>query len=93
MSRRLTLFACFAVLVGVFLASCDTDGEQKRSIVTVSSMNNNAPFFSDVLDQGDTLYVGGVPYTVDDFVKEDLAQEKCLLPETRTTGPRNGVLE
>ena len=88
MSRRLTLFACFAVLVGVFLASCDTDGEQKRSIVTVSSMNNNAPFFSDVLDQGDTLYVGGVPYTVDDFVKEDLAQEKCLLPGTNRTGPR-----
>lgn len=72
MSRKLTLFACFAVLVGVFLASCDTDGEQKRSIVTVSSMNNNAPFFSDVLEQGDTLYYPpGVPFTQDDFVKED----------------------
>jgi hypothetical protein len=72
MNRKITLFACLALVVGVFLASCNDAGENGRAVVTVSSMNNNAPFFSDVLDQGDTLYFPpGTAFIDDDFVRED----------------------
>jgi hypothetical protein len=65
MSRKISLFVCFAAMIGVVLVGCN-DEENKRSVVTVSSMNLNAPFFSDVIDQGDSLQS-----TSDDFVAED----------------------
>jgi hypothetical protein len=77
MNRKITLFACLALVVGVFLASCNDAGENGRAVVTVSSMNGNAPFFSDVLEQGDSLFfppggpLAGLPLTLDDFVGED----------------------
>jgi hypothetical protein len=71
MKRKLT---AFAVVIGVFMlfvASCQNESEENRAVVIVSSINDNGPFFSDVLEQGDTVYVAGIPYTVDDFISED----------------------
>lgn len=65
----LFLFA-FSVLVAL-LVSCD-DSEDTRSIVTVASINDNQPFFSDVLAQGDSVYdKSGIAVTRDDYVAED----------------------
>lgn len=60
-----------AVMVSL-LASCNDDLEDTRSIVTVASINENEPFFSDVLSQGDSVYdKSGVAITRDDYVVED----------------------
>ncbi|MFQ5511393.1 MAG: hypothetical protein ACE5EO_06040 [Candidatus Krumholzibacteriia bacterium] len=71
MNRKLVVFTFVMALAMVVVASCQNDPEDNRAVVTVSSINNNAPFFSDVLEQGDTLFVGGAPFTQDDFVEED----------------------
>jgi hypothetical protein len=76
MNRKILFFMCFIAVVGIFLASCNNDSEENRAVVTVASINGNAPFFSDVLDQGDTVYVAGtiIPYRADDFVREDYVE-------------------
>ena len=76
MNRKVLFFMCFIAVVGIFLASCNNDSEQNRAVVTVASINDNAPFLSDVLDQGDTLYYAGttIEYVDDDFVVEDLVE-------------------
>jgi hypothetical protein len=71
MKRKLTAFAVIIGIFAIFVASCDNESEENRAVVIVSSINDNAPFFSDVIEQGDTIYVGGLPYTVDDFIAED----------------------
>lgn len=71
MNRKLTAFAVMIGIFAVFVASCENEQEENRAVVIVSSINENAPFFSDVLEQGDTVYVAGLPYTVDDFISED----------------------
>lgn len=59
-------------LVIAFLASCNSDPEEKRSVVTVVSINDNQPFFSDVLAQGDSVYdKDGDAVTRDDYIEED----------------------
>jgi hypothetical protein len=71
---------CFIAVTGIFLASCNNDSEENRAVVTVASINGNAPFFSDVLEQGDTLCANDVCppagswYTADDFVGEDYVE-------------------
>ena len=70
MKRKSIFFIALIVVTSVVLAACNSD-ETNRAVVTVASMNANGPFFSDVLDQGDTLFVGGVPFVADDFVQED----------------------
>lgn len=80
MSRKITVFACLIALGTVFLASCN-DQENKRAVVTVSSINSNSPFFSDVLDQGDSLQSAA-----DDFVREDWC------PVIFQNRPYNGVV-
>ncbi len=71
MKRKLTAFAVVIGVFALFVASCQNESEENRAVVIVSSINENVPFFSDVLEQGDTVYVGGLPYTVDDFITED----------------------
>jgi hypothetical protein len=71
MKRKLTAFLVVIGIFAVFVASCDNESEENRAVVIVSSINENLPFFSDVLEQGDTVYVAGIPYTVDDFISED----------------------
>ena len=71
MKRKLTAFVVIIGVFALFVASCDNESEENRAVVVVSSINENVPFFSDVLEQGDTVYVAGLPYTVDDFITED----------------------
>ena len=85
MNRKITVFMGLLGIFVVLLGSCNNDSEENRSVVIVSAMNGNAPFFSDVLDQGDTLYVGGVPFTQDDFVQED------WIPVTFFNRPFNSI--
>ncbi len=72
MRSRISLFFFLAVSFMVVLASCNSGPEEKRSIITVSSINENQPYFSDVLSQGDSVYdKSGVPILRDDYVEED----------------------
>lgn len=71
MKRKLMAFAVTMGIIAIFVASCNNESEENRAVVIVSSINENVPFFSDVLEQGDTVMVGGLYYTVDDFVAED----------------------
>jgi len=52
--RLLVFVAAMAVAVAIQV-SCDNEPEQNRSVVSVASLNENAPLFSDVLDNGDSL--------------------------------------
>jgi len=72
MLRKLIICLCALTAFVSLLASCDSNSEQKRAVITVFSMNDNEPFFSDVLAQGDSVYdISGAPIQRDDFVKED----------------------
>jgi hypothetical protein len=68
MKRKFFLFLALVGLAAVLASSCNTTSEEHRSVVSVSSINDNAPFFSDVLDQGDSIKV---TQTGDDFIQED----------------------
>jgi len=52
--RLLVFVAAVAVAVAI-LVSCDNDPEQNRSVMSVASINENSPLFSDVLDTSDSL--------------------------------------
>ncbi len=55
-NRIIVLTASLAVIYGVF-AGCDTGSQNsERSIITVSSLNNNSPGLVDVLCQGDSIF-------------------------------------
>jgi hypothetical protein len=76
MSRRIKVAALFSALVlGAFIVSCSEDSNyDQRTVVFVSSINENAPFLSDVLNQGDSLYMPHsttVYKTDDDYIQED----------------------
>ncbi len=72
MSKKLLGFLCVLGIVVAFLMSCDSDGEEKRTVITVAAINDNAPVFSDVLEQGDSVYrENGTPVIIDDFIRED----------------------
>jgi hypothetical protein len=71
MKRKLMAFAVTMGIIALFVASCQNESEENRAVVIVSSINENVPFFSDVLEQGDTVMASGVYYTRDDFISED----------------------
>jgi hypothetical protein len=71
MKRKILAFVFVASILALFAVSCQNESEENRAVVTVASINENTPFFSDVVEQGDTLFLGGSVYTVDDFVLED----------------------
>lgn len=63
-----------ALVLAVILMSCtDESNYDQRTVVYVASMNDDAPFLCDVLNQGDSLYErDGVTYkTDDDYITED----------------------
>ena len=75
MNRKLLGFLCVLGIVVAFLVSCDSDGEEKRSVITVASINENVPVFSDVLEQGDSVYrEDGTAVTIDDYIREDYVE-------------------
>jgi hypothetical protein len=55
MRTRLLVFVAAVAIAVAILASCDNEPEQNRSVVSVASINDNTPLFSDVLDNGDSL--------------------------------------
>lgn len=62
------------VAVWFFVMGCDEDSNyDSRTVVYVSSINDNAPYLSDVLNQGDSIYDqnGTTVVTNDDYVEED----------------------
>jgi hypothetical protein len=71
MKRKILAFSFVVGVLAIIAASCENGSEENRAVVIVSSINENVPYFSDVLEQGDTVLVGGLPYTVDDFITED----------------------
>ena len=73
MNRKLILFVLVVGVFSAFVASCQNESEENRAVVTIASINGNIPFFSDVIEQGDTLYFPAypTPYLADDFVRED----------------------
>jgi len=72
MSKKLLGFLCVLGIVVAFLLSCDSDGEEKRTVITVAAINDNVPVFSDVLEQGDSVYrENGTPVLIDDYIRED----------------------
>ena len=90
MNMKLAVYICLMLAVTAFLASCVDNGEENVIVVTTSSINNGGPVFSDVLDQGDTLFLGGAPYTPDDFLMEDVIAISFLARKYNkimTTGP------
>lgn len=63
------MFASIAVFIG-----CDADSTyHQRTVVYVSNFNDGSPYFADVLNQGDSIYVGETTrYKIeDDYVEED----------------------
>jgi hypothetical protein len=75
LSKKYAALALVTVLsVGAVLIGCDENSNyDARTVVFVESINENAPFFSDVLNQGDSLFMpDGVTYkTDDDYIEED----------------------
>lgn len=65
LKRFLTLSLIAGIALGSLVA-CDSDPEQGRSVVAISSFNCGVPLFSDVLEQGDDL-----GSAADDFIAED----------------------
>ncbi len=69
--KPMLFLLAFGLMIGL-LSSCNDEGEDTRSVVTVASLNENRPFFSDVLAQGDSVYRRDFsPVETDDYVAED----------------------
>ena len=72
MGKRFLVVTFIIGALLVFLAGCDNDPEQMRSVVTVASLNNNASLMSDVLEQGDEVVDDdGIVVLDDDYIAED----------------------
>ena len=73
--KKLAAFALISLVAVWFLAmGCDEDSNyDSRTVVYVSSVNANAPYMSDVLNQGDSIRTedGAGWVTNDDYVEED----------------------
>jgi hypothetical protein len=73
--KKLTALALISLITVWFLAvGCDEDTNyDARTVVYVASVNENAPFLSDVLNQGDSVRTrdGSSFVTNDDYVEED----------------------
>ncbi|MBU8920454.1 MAG: hypothetical protein KOO63_01220 [Bacteroidales bacterium] len=76
-TRKLTTLAVITMIViGALSAGCDNDNNyDERTVVYVSNVNEGYPFISDVLNQGDELFIEDDPangYNIgDDYIIED----------------------
>ncbi|MCD6380205.1 hypothetical protein J7M07_07160 [bacterium] len=85
MIMMLSIATCGAILMG-----CDSESTyQQRTVVYVSNINEGAPYMSDVLNQGDSLYYTDsfVYKTVDDYVVEDIVTVNF------TNRPYSGIVD
>jgi hypothetical protein len=67
-----------ALVLGALIVSCSEDSNyDQRTVVYVSSINENKPFLCDVLNQGDSLYISRsttIYKITDDYITEDRIQ-------------------
>ncbi|UCF06784.1 MAG: hypothetical protein JSV33_07105 [bacterium] len=74
-AKKISVFTLISLItVGILLIGCDDDSSyDQRTVVYVSNINDGAPFISDVLDQGDSLWTEDYTAynTNDDFIQED----------------------
>jgi hypothetical protein len=70
---HLIAFASALIAAALLMSCTDETNYDQRTVVYVASMNDDAPFLCDVLNQGDSLYErDGVTYkTDDDYITED----------------------
>jgi hypothetical protein len=70
---HLIAFVSALILVALFVGCTDETNYDQRTVVYVASMNDDAPFLCDVLNQGDSLYErdGATYKTDDDYITED----------------------
>lgn len=70
---HLIAFASALIAAALLMSCTDETNYDQRTVVYVASMNDDAPFLCDVLNQGDSLYErDGVTYkTDDDYISED----------------------
>ena len=70
---HLVAFVSALILAVLFLSCTDDTNYDQRTAVYVAGMNNDEPFLSDVLNQGDSLYErdGSTYKTDDDYIVED----------------------
>jgi hypothetical protein len=73
--RKYTIAVLISILaVGASIIGCDDDTNyDQRTVVYVSNINDGAPYFSDVINQGDSLWNDTrTDYLYsDDFIEED----------------------
>ncbi len=86
-----------ALVLGAIILSCSEDSNyDQRTVVYVSSINENMPFLCDVLNQGDSLYMPQsttVYKEDDDYVTEDRIQVVFHnKPYNGIVNPENGAL-
>lgn len=70
---RWIMFSAGVLLALILLSCSENTPYDQRTVLIVSSVNDGSPFFSDVLNQGDSLYEkdGVTLKTDDDYVVED----------------------
>jgi hypothetical protein len=92
-SKKISTAALLMFIIASIVAfgcSEDTNYDQ-RAVVYVMSINENAPYLSDVLEQGDSVYYTPPPdfviKYVDDYVTEDYVK---VIFENR---PYNGIVD
>lgn len=61
MLKRFLAFAAIAIVAFGVLGGCDSNGDQQRSVVTVTSINCNGPGYADVADSTGALRETWVP--------------------------------
>lgn len=92
-SKKISIAALLTfIIAGILAFGCSEDSNyDQRAVVYVMSINENAPYLSDVLDQGDSVYYTPPPTNVikyeDDYVTEDYVK---VIFENR---PYNGIVD
>lgn len=74
-AKKISIFTLISLIAfGIFLLGCDEDSNyDQRTVVYVSNVNDGAPFISDVLNQGDSLWTEDYSdfNRNDDYIEED----------------------
>jgi len=63
MNRKYLLLLMIVAFVGAIVVGCQDSAEESRSVITVQSINDNAPVFSDVLSDSMTVVEDWVDVT------------------------------